>query len=136
MELATASGPYWRMSSSSSAIWRDRERSLSAIDLARQGAIAIGDVAEIGFQRCFRTESVEKREQPVLARDRLAAGRNSASSASNRSAPKVWPRRHENWDSPTEKAGRVHRGPHPVRGVIQQPACGCRGSATFSPLAP
>src|SRR5260370_10669378 len=35
-------------------------------DLARQGAIAIGNVAEIGFQRRFRTESIEKGEQPVL----------------------------------------------------------------------
>src|SRR5271168_2070304 len=35
-------------------------------DLTRQGAIAIGNVAEIGFQRRFGTESVEKGEQPVL----------------------------------------------------------------------
>ncbi len=35
-------------------IWRD------------EGAIAIGNVAEIRFQRRFRTESVKKGEQPVL----------------------------------------------------------------------
>jgi len=35
-------------------------------DLARQRAIAIGNVAEIRFQRRFRTESVEKGDQPVL----------------------------------------------------------------------
>src|ERR1035437_4168195 len=35
-------------------------------DLARQRAIAVGNVAEIGFQRRFRTESIEKGEQPVL----------------------------------------------------------------------
>ena len=35
-------------------------------DLTRQGAIAVGNVAEIGFQRRFRTESIEKSEEPVL----------------------------------------------------------------------
>ena len=35
-------------------------------DLTRQGAVAVGNVAEIGFQRRFRTESIEESEQPVL----------------------------------------------------------------------
>jgi hypothetical protein len=35
-------------------------------DLARQGAITIGNVAEVGFRRRFQTESIEKSEQPVL----------------------------------------------------------------------
>ena len=69
------------MSSSSSEIWRDRSDRYRRCRGDRLPALLSNRVRR------------RKRTAGLGARYCLAAGRNSASSASNRSAPKVWPRR-------------------------------------------
>ena len=83
MAPATASGPYCRISSSSSVSWRDSD------------TVGIGHVAQIGFQHGVGTEAIEKIEQALLRLRASGRGPLFGQFRSKRSAPKVWPRRHE-----------------------------------------
>ena len=63
--------------------------------LTRECAVGVGDIAQIRFHHGLGTETIEKQEQALLRAGPAGRGTQLGYFRFNRSAPKVWPRRHE-----------------------------------------